>query len=59
MITRGLSCDRVEFGHFGAPLPPPPPATGLCINVYVVKVIVIVLYFTSVVAAVRVINFSS
>ena len=32
MITRGLSCDRVEFGHFGGgqmtPLTPP-PATGL------------------------------
>ena len=32
MITGGLSCDRVEFGHFGGgqmtPLTPP-PATGL------------------------------
>ena len=32
MITRGLSCDRVEFGHFGGgqmtPLTPP-LATGL------------------------------
>ena len=22
MITRGLSCDRVEFGHFGGGTPP-------------------------------------
>ena len=37
MITGGLSCDRVEFGHFGqgggggSDDPPltPPPATGL------------------------------
>ena len=33
MITRGLSCDRVEFGHFwggGSDDPPDPPlATGL------------------------------
>ena len=33
MITRGLSCDRVEFGHFGGGLilggsddPPEPPS---------------------------------
>ena len=32
MITRGLSCDRVEFGHFGGGSddpPDPPLATGL------------------------------
>ena len=38
MITRGLSCDRVGFGHFlgggrgsddPPDPPPPPPATGL------------------------------
>ena len=34
MITRGLSCKRVEFGHFGGesddpPDPPPPLAMGL------------------------------
>ena len=32
MITRGLSCDRVEFGHFGGgqmtPLTPPGYGTG-------------------------------
>ena len=36
MITRGLSCDRVGFGHFGVgggeglmtPLTPPPPGYG-------------------------------
>ena len=32
MITGGLSCDRVEFGHFGGGSddpPNPPLATGL------------------------------
>ena len=32
MITHGLSCDRVEFGHFGGGADDPPdplPATGL------------------------------
>ena len=33
MITGGLSCDRVEFGHFGGGSDDPPDAplaTGLC-----------------------------
>ena len=33
MITCGLSCDRVKFGHFGGGSddpPDPPLATGLC-----------------------------
>ena len=34
MITRGLSCDRVEFGHFGGgqmtPLTPPGYGPATC-----------------------------
>ena len=37
MITRGLSCDRVEFGHFGggggsSDPPDPPLVTGLHVS---------------------------
>ena len=28
MITRGLSCDRVEFGHYGGGQMTPPSPTG-------------------------------
>ena len=35
MITGGLSCDRVEFGHFGgggSDDPPDPPLAGGALN---------------------------
>ena len=42
MITRGLSCDRVEFGHFGGGSddpPDPPLATGLLASTVYVPIV--------------------
>ena len=51
MITRGLSCNRIGFGHFGGsqmtPLtPPPPPRLQACIQ----SVLIMNIYVTTRVA---------
>ena len=49
MITRGLSCDRVGFGHFGGGShdpPDPPLATGLIVDASKYVVVHLVFFFS-------------